>query len=181
MWLRVINVISQITIIILAVVIVITMSKKQMLDSTFSSFEAKINTRLEEDRLHYDEKVKMVQDNLNRYQLSREQRAQHFNKRLDELYSLYKKDPSIINEANPDLPATIAKPELPVSDKNIQYIETRINRVDEKVDNLDNRITSKISVMEKKVELIEQQSKTTKIVNNNQSSAVINMPIPVQQ
>lgn len=170
MWLKALNVISQITIIILALIIVIAMSKKQVIDSTFTSFEAKIQARLEDDRKHFDEKVLMVQDNLNRYQLNREQRAQHFSERLDELYSLYKKNPDPIILANSQTPGKIVADTVDpsVGDKNFSYLESKANRIDEKVDSVDSRLSSKVLVLEQRVESLQADKKSnTKVIQNN--------------
>ncbi|RYY51362.1 MAG: hypothetical protein EOO06_01120 [Chitinophagaceae bacterium] len=163
MWLRILSVTSQITIIILAIVIVITMSKKQLIDSTFTSFEYKINAQLTEDRKRVDEKINTVQANLDRYQLNREQRAAHFTAKLDELYALYKQDPSRIASTN--TPTIISAPE---ANNNFIYLETKLNKLDEKIDKTDNRLSSKVSIIEKKVEGIQlDKSIGQRIINNN--------------
>jgi len=168
MWLRALNVLSQITIIILALVIVVTMSKKQVIDSTFSSFEQKITARLDEDRKRLDDKVSTVQDNLNKYQLHREQRAQLFSERLDELYALYKKDPTPIVNANASAAKIVANTLDPAPEKNFIYLESKSNKIDEKLDNLDNKLSGRVSVLEQRVESLQKENKNaTKVIQTN--------------
>ena len=57
---------------------------------------------------------------------------------------------------------------------NTSYLETRINRSDEKQDNYQNVSSNQISLLTKRVEKIELENKTgQKIINNNNSNAVI--------
>lgn len=183
MWLRAINVISQITIIILAVVIVITMSKKQMMDSTFNSFEAKINARLDEDHKRYTERINTVQNNLNIYQLNREQRAQLYSKRIDELYELYKKDPNSIDSASSSYSGKVAASTLqpdketqaPVLlDKNFNYVETRINKIDERLDVNYNKLDVRLNILEQRINLLNSnRNSNVKVIQNNLNNQTI--------
>lgn len=57
---------------------------------------------------------------------------------------------------------------------NTGYLETRINRTDEKQDNYQNVSSNQISLLTKRVEKIEIENKTgQKIINNNNSNAII--------
>lgn len=177
MWLKVLNVLAQIIIIILALVVVFTMSKKQMIDSTFSSFQKRIDEQLAEDRKHYDERIGMVQDNLNRYQLNREQRAKFLTTRIDELYDLYKKDPSpILKSNNPPLETSSqAQPEIPVFlDKNFTYVETRLNKIDERLDINYNKLEGRLNILEQRVNLLNSNKASgVKVIQNNMNNQTI--------
>lgn len=65
-----------------------------------------------------------------------------------------------------------------VRSKNIEYLENRINRQAETQDNYQNSTSSKLTILEKRIIQLELQAKTTgpRIINNNQSSAVVNLP-----
>lgn len=57
---------------------------------------------------------------------------------------------------------------------NTGYLETRINRTDEKQDNYQNTSSGQISLLTKRVDILEQDKKSNqKIINNNNSNAVI--------
>lgn len=178
MWLKTLNIASQITIIFLALVIVFTMSKKQMIDSTFSSFQKRVDEQLAEDRKHYDEKIGMVQDNLNRYQLNREQRAQFITARIDEMYTAYKKNSEVL--VHPPTSATIVAeaiaPQETIIDKNLSFIEGRINKVSEQVDVNNNKLESRVSILEQRINTVSTQAKagSVKVIQNNLNQQTVN-------
>lgn len=63
-----------------------------------------------------------------------------------------------------------------VRSRNINYLENKINTVAGTQDSYQISTTSRIHILEKAVERLEQQSKITpKVVNNNNSNAVVNM------
>ena len=63
---------------------------------------------------------------------------------------------------------------IKVIGNNTSYLETRLNRTDEKQDNYQNTSSNQISLLTKRVDLLEQDKKQgQKIINNNQSNAVI--------
>lgn len=165
MLLRIINGFSQAAIIILALVLIVTITNKHSSNMALEEFQNQVNQRFDEDKKYFDGKIKMVQDNLNTYQQTREARAQLYSKRLDELYDVYKKDPTPIDNAN----STPSASKVVVSvDNNLPYLETKINNLSEKVDNIDNRLTNKISVLEKKIDSISYDSKSSqRVINNN--------------
>lgn len=166
MWLKSLNVLSQTIIIILALVVVFTMSKTQVIDSRFNSFQKQIDDQLANDRKRYDEKIGIVQDNLNRYQLNREQRAKLITSRVDELYDLYKKDPTPIS--NRSTAALIVADNTPILEKNFSYFESKINRTDEKLDVMDNRLSSRFTVIEQRIEALQVDKKNnSKVIQNS--------------
>jgi hypothetical protein len=61
-----------------------------------------------------------------------------------------------------------------VSANNINYLEGRINTLAEVQDTYQVSTSSKLYILEKKMDKLEQQSKLTpKVINNNNSNAVI--------
>lgn len=62
-----------------------------------------------------------------------------------------------------------------VTANNISYVEGRINRLAENQDNYQNTTSTRIYLIEKRVEKLEQGNKSNnKIINNNISNATIN-------
>lgn len=62
-----------------------------------------------------------------------------------------------------------------VMDKNIQYTESRVNRLQEQQDSYQNSTSSRMDVLERKMQKLEADNKKQlKVINNNNSSAVIN-------
>lgn len=68
------------------------------------------------------------------------------------------------------------KETLRVMDKNISYTENRVNRLQEQQDSYQNSTTSsRMDVLERKMQKLEADNKKQlKVINNNNSSAVIN-------
>lgn len=162
MFMKVLNAFSQATIIVLALVLIITITTKQSSNAALEDFQRQVNETLQTDRNKSDLKLRTLEDNLNRYQQLRETRAQIFGKRLDELYDLYKKDPSPIVRMNQT--ETVES----VSSQNLVYLEAKSNKVDEKVDLLDSKLTARVGILEKKMELIQADKKSnSKIIQNN--------------
>jgi chaperonin cofactor prefoldin len=164
---KLIHGVFQVAIIILALVLIVTIGLKQNSTSALEDFERKINQELQQDRARYDLKVKTLEDNLNRYQQLRETRAQIFGKRVDELYDLYKKDPTPILAPN-KAEIAVEEPSEIVSSKNLIYLENKINKVDEKTDDVGNRLSGRVDVLEKRFELIQADKKSgQKIIQNS--------------
>lgn len=63
---------------------------------------------------------------------------------------------------------------------NIEYVEKRINRLAENQDNYQNATSKELSLLKARVNILEEENKTlknqAKIVNNNNSNAVVNLP-----
>lgn len=85
MWLKVVSALANVVIILLAVVLVFVMTKKENFDNSMEAFERRVNNRLEDDRRYLEEKTNRVQQNLDTYQSARESRARIFGDRLDAL------------------------------------------------------------------------------------------------
>lgn len=61
-----------------------------------------------------------------------------------------------------------------VNDGNIHYFETRINRLSDNQDSYQNTTSSRLDILEVKVQKLEQQNKqNSRIINNNNSSAIV--------
>jgi len=164
MFMKVLNAFSQATIIVLALVLIITITTKQSSNAALEDFQRQVNETLQTDKNKSDLKLRTLEDNLNRYQQLRETRAQIFGKRLDELYDLYKKDPSPIVMANASTPETVES----VSSQNLVYLEAKSNKVDEKVDLLDSKLTARVGILEKKMHMLQSDKKNnSKIIQNN--------------
>lgn len=172
MLLKVLNGFSQAAIITLALVLITTITTKHSSNVALEDFQKQVEERFQVDNKNYDAKIKVVEDSLNRYQQLRENRAQVYAKRLDDLYELYKKDPTPIENATPNA-ATVVASVLPhreetVIDKNLSYFESKSNKLDEKVDSMDNRLSSRLTVLEQRVEVLQNDKKGgTRVINTN--------------
>jgi len=170
MFLKVLKGLSHAIIIVLALVLIITITTKQSANTALEDFQRQVQDRFDVEKKNYEGKIKIVEDNLNRYQQLREARAQLYAQRLDKLYELYQKDPAPIVNAN--TPAQIVASALPhndsVIDKNLSYFESKANKLDEKLDIVDNRLSARVSVLEQRVEGLQQDKKNgTKVINTN--------------
>ena len=64
---------------------------------------------------------------------------------------------------------------IKVVGSNTTYLENRLNRTDEKQDNYQNTSSAQISLLNRRVEKIEQENKTnSKVVNNNINTLTTN-------
>jgi hypothetical protein len=64
---------------------------------------------------------------------------------------------------------------LGVQNKTIIYVEGRVNRLQEQQDSYQNSTSSRMDVLERKMQKLEADNKKQlKIINNNNSTAVIN-------
>ena len=162
MLLRVLKGFSHAIIIVLAIVLITKITTKESSHSALDEFKKEITQKIDSDKASTDNKIKTVEDNLNRYQQLRESRAVLFSKRLDELYDLYKKDPSPIDSAK-----TVVK-DFNSESANFGYMENKINKVDEKVDNVSSKVSSKLLILEQRVESLQFENKTgQRIINTN--------------
>jgi len=171
MFLKVLKGLSHAIIIVLALVLIITITTKQSANTALEDFQRQVQDRFDVEKKNYEGKIKVVEDNLNRYQQLREARAQLYAQRLDKLYELYQKDPAPIVNAN-TTSAQIVASVLPhndsVIDKNLSYFESKANKLDEKLDSVDNRLSARVSVLEQRVEGLQQDKKSgTKVINTN--------------
>lgn len=172
MLLKVLNGFSQAAIITLAFVLIITITNKHTSNIALEDFQRQMTEALQADKKYYDNRIKTVEDNLNTYQQTREARAQLYGKRLDELYNLYKKDPSPIDQgAGKIVGEQVARDTQPESllNKNFSFFETKYNNLDEKIDNNNNKVDNRLNILEQRVNGITSQSKNSnvKVVQNN--------------
>ena len=167
MWLRILKVVFHISITALALILIVSMATRQINTLSFDNLESRLNDKIIQNKKDSDEKVRIVQNNLDTYQATREARAQLYAKRLDTLYELYKKDPSVIVNANPTAAQVVANSIEPVQ-HNFTYLENRTNKVDEKVDSMDNRLSSRLTVLEQRVEVLQNDKKSgSKVIQTN--------------
>lgn len=168
MLLKVLNGFSQAAIIILALVLITTITTKHSSNVALEDFQKQVEERFQADNKNYDAKIKVVEDSLNRYQQLRENRAILFAERLDKLYQLYQKNPEPIMNSAKIVADTFPPKEENVIDKNLSYFESKANRIDAKVDDLDNRLSSRMSILEQRVEGVQKDKKNnTKVITNN--------------
>lgn len=171
MFLKVLNGFSQAVIIVLALVLIITITTKHSSNVALEDFQKQVEERFDFEKKNYEDKIKIVENSLNRYQQLRESRAQLYAKRLDELYDLYKKDTTPITSANSSPAKIVADTTVPKEstiDKNFSYFESKVNNLSEKVDNMDNKLNARLSVLEQRVEVIQKDNRSgLKVVQTN--------------
>lgn len=175
LW-KVLNGFSQAVIIVLALVLITTITTKHSSNAALEDFQKRVDERFQADNLIYNNKIKTLEDNLNRYQQLREQRAQLYSKRLDELYDLYKKDPAPIDSAKVIKIEDYNKPSIePSIDKNFNFLEQKINKVDEKADTNNNKTEQRLNILEQRVNLLNSnKASNVKVVQTNLNNQVVN-------
>lgn len=171
MWIiKIIGVVTQFCIIILALLLIYQFSSRQLYESRIDSVEKRLETKIDQNKTYFNEKITTQQDNVNRYIQLREDRAKLYSSRIDTLYDLYQKDPTPIEQktSGAAVGAAIAKDTAPV-DANMGYIENKINRVDEKVDSNNSKTTSRLEVIEQKLFNIQTSTRAgnVKVIQNN--------------
>lgn len=165
---KIIGVITQLCIIILALLLFYQFSSKQASDNRIDSIERSLNQKIDDDRKYLNDKITVQQDNVNRYIQLREDRAKLYSKRLDDLYDLYQKDPTPIDEANPrKQPEQITTPSR-AEEKNTSYIEQRLNKAEDRIDVNNNKLSNRIDILEQRVLNIQGvRSSGVKVINTN--------------
>lgn len=167
MWItKIIGVLAQLCVIILAILLVYQFSSKQIYDGRIDSIERDLTAKIDDNKKYLNDKIIVQQDNVNRYIQLREDRANLFAQRLDTLYDLYKKDPAPVDNAS------LPKPIDPVVehpiDKNFTYLEQRINKVDEKADTNNNKLESRLNILEQRVSNhTSNRSESVKVIQTN--------------
>lgn len=190
MWYKILSVVAQISILILAIVLIVSIATRQASLAPVEALEKRVNVKLDSQQSYLNEKIKTVQDNLDRYQQIREARAQLFGERLDEMYKLYVKDPTPLMVSAPKfaqddkLPSTDIEQCKKIIDSNVVYLENKTNKVSQTADELRTETTSRLGVLEARVKALENENRVlkteSKVINNNNSNAVINMPAGLQ-
>lgn len=166
MWItKIIGTISQICIITLAVLLLYQFASRQAANSRIDSVEATFNKKLDELHKDLNDKILVQQDNVNRYIQLREDRAKLYSKRIDDLYELYQKDPTPIIE---NTPSTNSQPAPIQPQSNINYIENRVNKVEEKVDSNNNKLSARVDILEQRmINLQSSRNSNVKVVQTN--------------
>lgn len=175
LW-KVLNGFSQAVIIVLALVLITTITTKHSSNVALEDFQKQVDERFQADNLVYNNKIKTLEDNLNRYQQLREQRAVLYSKRLDELYDLYKKDPTPIDSSKAVKIEDYSKPQTePSIDKNFNFLEQKINKVDEKADTNNSKTEQRLNILEQRVNLLNaNKASNVKVVQTNLNNQVVN-------
>jgi hypothetical protein len=176
MILKVLNGFAQGSIVILALVLVTTITTKHTQNLALEDFQNKVNERFEINKTYYDGKIKNLEDTLNTYQSTREGRAKLYAQRLDELYNLYKQNPDPIDKATGGRLIGIEIAEKIPTKPADNYLEQRLNKVEDKVDSNQNRVSARLDIVEQRVLNIQGGSRASniKVVNNNLNSNTIN-------
>lgn len=189
MWfIKIISVIAQILVILLAGFLVSQFSFKQFSESRFKSLEEKLTARIDQDRQYLNDKIITVSDNVNRYQTNREERAKLYGQRIDELYALYKENPEPILKASE---LVVSKPReksdevkddgsaKKLLDANLKYTESRINKIAEQLDNNWNEGKSRLEVLDARIRVLESENRALKtqprIMNTNNNLNNVNV------
>lgn len=85
MVLKVVSATAQIAILLLAIVLMIAITKRQVFDDSMQDFQKRVDTRLEDDRRYYENKINRLQEQLDSLISTREVRVRIFNERFDNL------------------------------------------------------------------------------------------------
>lgn len=85
MVIKVLTALAQVAILILAIVLMVSINKRQLFDQEMESFQRKIENRLEDDRRYYESKLNRQQEQLDSFVSSREVRIRIINDRFENL------------------------------------------------------------------------------------------------
>lgn len=80
---KIINALAQVAILLLAIILMFVISKKQVFDSSMEDFQKRIDNRLEDDRRYYEGKINRLQEQLDSFVSSREVRIRLINDRFE--------------------------------------------------------------------------------------------------
>lgn len=170
MWTKTITLIAHFSVILLAIVLVGTIASKEVNTASLESLKKELKAELNRESINLNTKILSLKENLETYQSTREARAKLYGDRIDTLYNLYKENPSKIEGDG----AVVE-----VSNNNILYLESRINKIASLVDNNNNALQTKVDILESKVKSLEQENRTLKlqqkVVNNNLNNNVVNV------
>ena len=85
MVIKVLTALAQVAILILAIVLMVSINKRQLFDQEMESFQRKIENRREDDRRYYESKLNRQQEQLDSFVSSREVRIRIINDRFENL------------------------------------------------------------------------------------------------
>lgn len=85
MVIKVLTSLAQVAILILAIVLMVSINKRQLFDQEMESFQRKMENRIEDDRRYYENKINRQQEQLDSFVSSREVRIRIINDRFENL------------------------------------------------------------------------------------------------
>lgn len=85
MVIKVVTALAQVAILLLAIMLMVSINKKQLFDQEMSSFQSRLEARMNEDRRYYENKINRLQEQLDSFVSSREVRIRIINDRFDNL------------------------------------------------------------------------------------------------
>lgn len=85
MVIKVLTALAQVAILLLAIVLMVSINKKQLFDQEMSDFQRKMENRLDDDRRYYENKINRLQEQLDSFVSSREVRIRIINDRFENL------------------------------------------------------------------------------------------------
>ncbi len=80
---KIVSALAQVAILLLAIILMFVISKKQVFDSSMEDFQRRIDNRLEDDRRYYEGKINRLQEQLDSFITSREVRIRLINDRFE--------------------------------------------------------------------------------------------------
>jgi len=94
---KVLTALAQVAILILAIILMVSINKRQVFDQEMSSFQRKMEIRMEDDRRFYENKMNRLQEQMDSFITSREVRIRIINDRFENLERQLKEQKSTQN------------------------------------------------------------------------------------
>lgn len=85
MVIKVVTALAQVAILLLAILLMVSINKKQLFDQEMSDFQRKMENRMEDDRTYYETKINRLQEQMDSFISSREVRIRIINDRFENL------------------------------------------------------------------------------------------------
>ena len=176
MWLKLLSICSQISVLVLAAVLVAELIGKQANTASLGALRSELFEELKKDRDNYNDRFLRLKDELVTYQNTREKRATVFGERLEVLETYLR-----IKPANVKAPIEDDKNKQvdysSVIDNNLQYLEDKINRSQNESMLSVQQVESRILVLESRVKAIEEENtkfrREAKVINNNANNFTV--------
>lgn len=176
MWLKVLSITSQISVLVLASVLVAELIGKQANTASLGALRSELFEELTKDRDNYNDRFLRLKDELVTYQNTREKRATLFGERLEvlETYLRIKPASSVPSpQYNKDKQVDYSS----VIDNNLQYLEDKINRSQNDSMLYIQQVEARILVLESRVKAIEEENtklrREAKVINNNANNFTV--------
>lgn len=97
-WIRWVSLVSQIVVLILALVLVTNIATRQYNSAQMDTIRVEMQEQMYKDRKELDEKLKLLKDELSSYQSTRESRAKFFVEKLNSLEDQVKLNNERVNK-----------------------------------------------------------------------------------